>query len=80
MPASFPSRPWERLGLDLFENEGKIFLIVVDYYSRWIEIKPLPTNQHAETVIRALKEIFAVHGIPDLVVSDNGPQFSALSF
>ena len=64
--------------MDLFEYQGKIFLIVVDHYLRWMEIKPLSSNQHAEIVIRALKEIFAVHGIPDLGASDNGPQFSAL--
>ena len=34
MSASFPSRPWERLATDLFELEGKVYLIVVDYYSR----------------------------------------------
>ena len=37
--SSFPSRPWERLGMDLFDFQGKIYLLVVDYYSRWLEIK-----------------------------------------
>ncbi|XP_033639876.1 uncharacterized protein K02A2.6-like [Asterias rubens] len=80
MPASFPSRPWERLGADLFEYRGKIYLIVIDYYSRWIEIKSLPSVQTSAAVIQALKEIFAVHGIPDVIMSDNGPQFSSASF
>eukprot|EP00057_Strongylocentrotus_purpuratus_P018713 XP_011673187.1 PREDICTED: uncharacterized protein K02A2.6-like [Strongylocentrotus purpuratus] len=79
MSSSFPSRPWERLGMDLFELKGKSFLIVVDYYSRWIEVKQLQ-GQSTMAVISSLKEIFAVHGIPDLVVSDNGPQFANENF
>ena len=79
MSSSFPSRPWERLGMDLFEHKGKSFLIVVDYYSRWIEVKQLQ-GQSTTAVISSLKEIFAVHGIPDLVVSDNGPQFANENF
>ncbi|XP_054765371.2 uncharacterized protein K02A2.6-like [Lytechinus pictus] len=79
MTSSFPSRPWERLGMDLFEHKGKTFLIVVDYYSRWIEIKELQGHTSA-AVISSRKEIFATHGIPDLVVSDNGPQFANENF
>ena len=37
-------------------------------------------NQTSEAVISVLKELFAQHGIPDLVVSDNGPQYSAEIF
>ncbi|PFX11487.1 Uncharacterized protein K02A2.6, partial [Stylophora pistillata] len=79
MPSSFPSRPWERLAADLFDLKGKKHLIVVDYYSRWTEVKALP-SELSESVIKALKEIFSTHGIPDLLVSDNGPQFACKSF
>ena len=57
----------------------KSYLLVVDYYSRWVEVKRLH-NQLAATVISALKEVFATHGIPDLVISDNGPQFACELF
>jgi len=73
---SFPSRPWERLAADLFELKGKVYLIVVDYYSRWFEMKKL-NNQSSARVILILKELFSTHGIPDIIVSDNGPQFSS---
>ena len=55
------------------------YLITVDYYSRWIEIKRLKI-QTAESVIPASNELYATHGIPDIVISDNGPCFSAESF
>jgi len=38
---SFPSHPWERLTVNLFELVGKVCLIVVDYYSKWLEIRRL---------------------------------------
>ena len=75
----FPSRPWEKLGMDLFELDKHTYLIVVDYFSRWPEIRKLD-GLTANHVIMAVKGIFAVHGIPDTVVSDNGPQFSAYQF
>ena len=31
MSASFPSRPWERVGVDLFELHGKVYIVVDDY-------------------------------------------------
>lgn len=77
--ASFPSCPWKRIANDLFELNGKVYLIVTDYYSRWFEIKEL-RNETSRVVIQALKELLAIHGIPDLIISDNGPQYSADSF
>ena len=51
-------------------------MLIVDYYSRFIEIALLKRTT-AEEVIRHTKSIFARHGIPEVVVSDNGPQFSS---
>ena len=53
--------------------------MVVDYYSRYIEIAKLISTS-SNDVIRHLKSIFAHHSIPESVVSDNGPQYSAISF
>ena len=77
--SSFPSRPWERVGMDLFEFRNSTYLLVVDYYSRWTEVKKL-SSLTSEGTITALKGIFATHGIPDLAVSDNGPQFCSQHF
>ena len=78
MSASFPSRPWERVGMDLFKL-GKLYLVIVDYYSRWVEFRKL-TSLTSEHTIEVMKEVFATHGIPDVIMSDNGPQFSAKAF
>ena len=79
LPTSLPSRPWEKLGADLFEIKRKQFLVVIDYYSRWIEIKPLISTTSL-AVIGHLKEVFANHGIPDELFSSNGPQFVSQDF
>ena len=77
--AFFPSRPWERVEMDLFELNRKLYLVIVDYYSRWVEFRKLtsPTSEHT---IEVMREVFATHGIPDVTMSDNGPQFSAEAF
>lgn len=67
-----PDRPWQKLGSDLFEHKGKTYLLVVDYYSKYIETSLLQ-DKTAGTVIMHLKSIFARHGIPEELVSDNMP-------
>ena len=52
---------------------------MVDYYSRWFDIKEL-SDETSHSVIKALREAFATHGIPDVIMSDNGPQYSAETF
>lgn len=79
MPTVTPSLPWQMVGLDLFHLRGKEYLLCVDYRSRFPEIAYLSSTK-AEAVIERLKSIFARHGIPATVVSDNGPQFSCDAF
>ncbi|UYV70210.1 K02A2.6-like [Cordylochernes scorpioides] len=59
--------------------QGKLFLVVVDAYSKWIEAKIVSTTS-TETTINSLKEIFATHGLPDVIVSDNGTSFTSELF
>ena len=75
-PHEIPSRPWQKVGTDLFDWNGKPHLIVVDYYSRYPEVSEL-RNTKARTVVNKTKSIFSRHGIPESVVSANGPQYSS---
>ncbi|UYV66350.1 K02A2.6-like, partial [Cordylochernes scorpioides] len=76
IPTNFPSRPWQKIGMDLFKFENKWYLVVVDYYSRFPEMIQLD-RLTASVVVRSCKSIFARHGVPETVVSDNGTQFGA---
>jgi transposase InsO family protein len=74
-----PNRPWSKVGADKFEIDNRHFLIMVDYYSNFIEVEPLST-QHTSSVVRAMKANIARYGIMDVLISDNGPQFSSREF
>ena len=79
IPTSLPELPWQRVETDLFEMKGRNYLVIVDYYSRYIEIALL-NRTTADEVIRHTKSVFSRHGIPEVVVSDNGPQFSSEAY
>lgn len=79
MPTPLPQGPWQRVGMDLFQLGGKDFLVMCDYYSRWIEVLALSSTS-AAAVISRVKDAFARFGVPSTIVSDNGPQFSSLEF
>ncbi|UYV76611.1 hypothetical protein LAZ67_14001442 [Cordylochernes scorpioides] len=76
IPTNCPTRPWQKIGMDLFKFENKWYLVVIDYYSRFPEVVQLD-RLTANVVVRGCKSIFARHGIPETVVSDNGTQFGA---
>ena len=75
-----PDRPWQKIACDLFTLGGKDYILTVDYYSKWVEIGFLRDSTVSSEVITQLKSTFARYGIPDEVVSDNGPQFSSRKF
>ena len=70
---------WNKIGLDIFEIQGRNYLVAVDYYSNFIEVDNL-TNMKSTQVIAILKKHFARYGIPTVIVSDNGPQFVSREF
>lgn len=74
-----PTRPWERVGCDIFTIRSRNYLVTVDYCSNFFEVDFLPETD-SSTVITKLKHHFARHGIPDVVKTDNGPQFISNAF
>ena len=74
-----PAQPWTKIGADLFEVQGKHYLLTADYYSRFPVIRRL-SGLTSQPVIGQLKSIFSEYGIPMTVMSDNGPQFASTEF
>ena len=72
-------KPWEKIGMDLFEIENRSYLVMVDYFSNFTEVDYLPNPTSGE-VIKKMKSLCARYGIPKVLVSDNGPQFASRDF
>ena len=74
-PWLWPTRPWQRVHVDFAGPfQGKMFLLVVDAHSKWPEVVSMTTTS-AQCTIEELRRMFASYGIPEQLVSDNGPQF-----
>ncbi len=75
-----PITPWKRIHVDFAGPFlEKMFLIVVDAHSKWPEVIMMSTTTSTKT-IEALQAIFARFGLPEQVVSDNGPHFTSQEF
>ena len=79
IPTPTPDYAWQHVATDLFEWANEHYLLIVDYYSRWIEIFHL-TSLTSRTVINSFKAIFARLGIPESVFSDEGTQYTSTEF
>ena len=75
----FAPCPWNKVGADLCDFYGRTLLVVCDYYSNFIEVENV-TRANTSGVAKALKSMFSRYGVPDVLVSDNGPQFSSAEF
>lgn len=72
-PWAWPDQPWSRLHIDFAGPiEGKMLLVIVDAHSKWMDVHVMTTTSSAATIQR-LRQSFATHGLPDIVVTDNGP-------
>jgi hypothetical protein len=58
---------------------GQMFFIIMDAYSKWLKIVVMK-NITTCTTIEKLQGIFTTHGLPEIVVSDNGPTFTSKEF
>ena len=68
LPHSVTDRPWEKVGADIFEIQKKQFLVLVDYYSGYVEVDQL-TSMTANQVIAQCKSQFSRHRIPDVLIT-----------
>ena len=55
---------------------GKMYFIIVDAHSKWPEVMAMSSTT-SEHTIDALRTLFSHYGLPEQLVSDNGPQFTA---
>ena len=68
----------EKEMLAIFFGTSK-FVVLMDYYSKYFELTQLKETT-STSVINCLKQHMSRHGIPEVLHSDNGPEFSSLEF
>uniref|UniRef100_A0A2C9L5T5 Integrase catalytic domain-containing protein n=1 Tax=Biomphalaria glabrata TaxID=6526 RepID=A0A2C9L5T5_BIOGL len=79
IPTKTPDLPYSMVGCYLFNFEGKKYVLVVDYFSKFIDVKEL-SQETTSDIIEVMKSIFSCHGIPRRLRSDSGPQFASREF
>ncbi|XP_058838125.1 uncharacterized protein K02A2.6-like [Topomyia yanbarensis] len=72
-------RPFQRIHMDLFYFENNTLLIVVDSFSKFIDVR-LMKGSNSIQMIEQVESIFAFFGIAEEVVTDNGPPFNSELF
>ena len=75
----WPARPWQRIHVDFAGPFLGTMFLVVDSHSKWPEVIPMTTTSAART-IEELRKLFATHGLPEQLVSDNVSQFTLDEF
>jgi hypothetical protein len=79
-PWEYPERPWSRIHLDYAGPFlGNMFLVIVDAFSKWVEIHVVQKSTSAVTISKC-RQTFATHGLPEVIVSDNGTCFTSSEF
>ena len=75
----FVARPLSKVGADLCDLHGRTLVVVCDYYSNFIEVENI-SKSTTHGVSKALKTMFSRYGVPNELVTDNGPQFASAEF
>ena len=76
----YPPEPWRRLHIDYAGPfYGKMFLLVIDAHSKWLEVE-IVNSANTITTLEKLRRIFATHGLPSTIVTDNGSVFTSEEF
>nr|GEV45017.1 hypothetical protein [Tanacetum cinerariifolium] len=70
----FTKMPSNFMGPFSNSKGNEYILVVVDYLSKWVEAKALPTND-ARVVVKFLKSLFSRFGTPKVIISDRGTHF-----
>ncbi|XP_052126610.1 uncharacterized protein K02A2.6-like [Frankliniella occidentalis] len=72
MPHPIPDLPYQNIAVDILDFNGKYFLVTVDCYSKWLDVNSLSSTK-SSSVNNVLEHLFSVHGIPEVIYSDNVP-------
>ena len=74
-----PSSPWHTIASDLFEFQGKTYLITSDRYTKFVVVREL-VDHSAEQTIKVFRSIFCENDRPKVLVTDRGRNYTSSAF
>ena len=75
-PWVWPAKPWQHVHCDFAGPfQGSMFFMMVDAHSKWPEAFVMSSTTVSKT-LDILRHVFPAYGLPEQLVSDNGPQFA----
>lgn len=72
IPHDIPNIPFKKIACDILEFKSKNYLVVIDFYSKWIELIKLKYKT-ARDINSELLKIFTSYGFPQIIIADNMP-------
>jgi len=72
-------KPWQVVGTDFYYFQGKNYVLIVDYFSKFVEFVMIP-KLTSSNPINAIKSNFSRHGVPETIRSDGGTQYTSEEF
>jgi len=80
-PLEIPKGPWQKISIDMIgplpnSNGIDAILVIVDQFTKMIRLKAITMNISLEGIAKIYRdEIWKLHGVPRMILSDQGPQF-----
>lgn len=79
-PHGIPSRQWQSIVSDLFEINGRHYLLTVDRFSKYPLVDQMTTPVSSHTVTQKMQSYMSLFRRPDEILTDNGPQYVGQAF
>ena len=75
-----PHISWHSLGIDTFTQDGKNYLIIADYHSKFPLVEARGNSATSEKIAQLTSKIISVFGVLNTIISDNGPQLQGTAY
>ena len=81
LQTEIPPRAWHTIGTDLFDLDEDEYLLISDYFSKYPFVRKVPRGRcTSSTITNLTKQIVCEQGVPEVIRSDNGPQYTGHAF
>ncbi|XP_064641926.1 uncharacterized protein K02A2.6-like [Lineus longissimus] len=76
IPHEIAKGPWMKLALDLFEVNGRMYLVLADYFTKYLIVAEMPPPVTCKKVMKEIRSACSFFGRPDEIISDNGGHYT----